>query len=131
MSKYDVYVYDDKSSAMHASSGSSLKDKLIGITYDDLVNMFGEPVLKPEDSGDGKVNYEWVVDFEGDVFTIYDWKYFDEADFVKNKLGHDGGISFHVGGKGYTGNFVDFIDDAKAKGLRFGSNKDEDDELPF
>jgi hypothetical protein len=125
MSKPDLYIYDDKQAAYYAASGTSLKTKLIGITYDDLVSIFGDPVHQDGD----KTNFEWVVDFEGDTFTIYDWKYPDK-DYVKNELGHDGGISFHVGGKSYAGDFEDFIEDAKAKGLKFGDNK-EDDELPF
>lgn len=129
MSKKDIYVYDEKRAALHASSGSSLRTKLIGVTYDDLVGLFGEPVLKPEDSGDGKVNFEWVVDFEGETFTIYDWKYFDEADYVKNKLGHDGGISFHIGGSSYAGDFEDWIMDNKGKGVNYKG--EEEEELPF
>jgi len=129
MSKYDVYVYDDKRAASHAATGTSLKTKLIGITYDDLVSIFGEPIYGPGE-GDSSINFEWVVDFNGDTFTIYDWKYPD-ANYVKNELGHDGGISFHIGGKKYAGDFEDFIEDAKSKGLKFGSNKHDDDELPF
>ena len=124
MSKPDLYIYDDKEAAVYASRGSSLKSKLIGITYDDLVSIFGDPVIQSGDS----INYQWVVDFDGDTFTIYDWKYSDK-DYVRNELGHDGGISFHIGGKTYAGDFEDFIDDAKSKDLKFGDNKD--DELPF
>lgn len=120
----EVRAIQDKREAVAASNGTSLKTKLIGITYDDLINIFGEPVFK----GGDKINFEWVVEFDGDIFTIYDWKYPD-ANFVKDKLGHDGGISFHVGGKTYAGDFEDFIDDAKAKGTSI-SNEDSD-ELPF
>lgn len=121
----EVRAIQDKREAVAASNGTSLKTKLIGITYDDLIDIFGEPVFK----GGDKINFEWVVEFDGDIFTIYDWKYPD-ADYVKNELGHDGGISFHIGGKTYAGDFEDFIENAKAKGVTV-AGKQDDDELPF
>ena len=48
---------------------------LNGIYYRDLVNKLGEPTIIG--SGDDKVQYEWVMKFEGQVFTIYDWKTYD------------------------------------------------------
>ena len=121
----EINVITDKREASNLTAGSSLKSKLIGITYDDLESIFGEPVYK----GGDKINFQWVVEYDGDIFTIYDWKYPD-ADYVKNELGHDGGISFHIGGKTYAGDFEDFIDNAKAKGISV-AGKQEDDELPF
>ena len=49
-------------------------------SYDDLVEMFGEPAEFI--SGDGKVTFQFVVDYEieddygteSGTFTIYDWK---------------------------------------------------------
>ena len=98
--------------------GTSLKGYLsYGITYNDLVEFLDEPTFLPEDSGDGKVNYEWVVEFEGDngieVFTIYDWKV--DADWSKLNTGSENQDSFypsrwHVGGKDYAGDFIDFLE---------------------
>ena len=49
------------------TQGSSLKGKLkYGIKYNDLVDMFGIPTYLPKDSGDGKVNFEWVIEFENE-----------------------------------------------------------------
>ena len=121
----EINVITDKREAVNLTAGTSLKSKLIGITYDDLESIFGEPVIKGGDS----VNFSWVVEYDGEIFTIYDWKYPD-ANYVKNELGHDGGISFHIGGKTYAGDFEDFIDDAKAKGISV-AGKQDDDELPF
>ena len=122
----EVNVITDKREASNLTSGTSLKSKLIGITYDDLIGIFGEPVFGP---GDGdKTFFEWVVEFEGEIFTIYDWKS-PSVDYVKDELGHDGGISFHIGGKTYAGDFEDYIDDAKAKGTSISST--DSDELPF
>ena len=120
----EINVITDKREALNLTNGTSLRTKLIGVTYDDLISIFGEPVLK----GGDKTNFEWVVEYDGDIFTIYDWKYPD-ANFVKDELGHDGGISFHVGGKTYAGDFEDFIENAKAKGISVAGK--QDNELPF
>ena len=102
------------------TSGSSLKGYLdYGITYNDLVDTFGDPTFLPEDSGDGKVNFEWVVDFdfEGSIntFTIYDWKV--DAEWSKINTGTSDQDSFypsrwHVGGKDYAGDFIDKVSEA-------------------
>ena len=104
------------------ASGSSLKGYLdYGITYDDLVDTFGDPTFLPEDSGDGKVNFEWVIDFdfEGsiDTFRIYDWKV--DAEWSKLNTGRMeegnewfGGSRWHVGGKDYAGDFIDKVSEA-------------------
>lgn len=90
--------------------GTSLIGKLpIGISYNDLVSTFGEPTFLPEDSGDGKVNFEWVFHSKnGDEFTIYDWKTYD-AEFTKLNYGLSDFNEWHVGGVGYAGNFIEFI----------------------
>jgi hypothetical protein len=45
----------------------------IRISYDTLVEVFGEPTLGR--SGDGKIQVEWCLKFEdGIVATIFDWK---------------------------------------------------------
>ena len=102
--------------------GTSLKGYLdYGITYDDLVDTFGDPTFLPEDSGDGKVNYEWVIDFdfEGSIntFRIYDWKV--EAEWSKLNTGKMeeanewfGGSRWHVGGKDYAGDFIEKVSEA-------------------
>ena len=43
----------------------------IKTTYDQLVNVFGEPTTLEGD----KINVEWIIRFsDGTVATIYDWK---------------------------------------------------------
>ena len=98
--------------------GTSLKGKLgYGITYNDLVDYFGKPTFG--ESGDGKVNFEWVIDFEFEgsinTFTIYDWKV--DAEWSKNNTGYldqaeewFGGSRWHVGGKDYAGDFIEFVE---------------------
>src|SRR6056300_213135 len=103
--------------------GTSLKGYLdYGITYSDLIDTFGEPTYLPEDSGDGKVNFEWVIDFdfEGSIntFRIYDWKV--EAEWSKHNTGSSDQDSFfpskwHVGGKDYAGDFIEKVSEAVNK----------------
>lgn len=116
----DFTTYDSITSP--DTSGSSLKGYLdYGITYEDLVDTFGNPTYLPEDSGDGKVNFEWVIDFdfEGSIntFTIYDWKV--DAEWSKLNTGKMeeanewfGGSRWHVGGKDYAGDFIEKVSEA-------------------
>ena len=117
--KNQITVYDSLDAP--DTFGTSLKANLsYGISYYDLVNYLGEPTFVPEDSGDGKVNFEWVVEFETEengieVFTIYDWKV--DAEWSKNNTGYLdqanewlGGSRWHVGGKGYAGDFVEYLE---------------------
>ena len=102
--------------------GSSLKGYLkYGITYNDLVEFLGQPTFLPEDSGDGKVNFEWVVEFDNgegyiETFTIYDWKT-ESPEWSKLNTGSESqleewfGSRWHVGGKGYAGTFIDFLEE--------------------
>jgi len=53
--------------------GTSLKGYLVGYAYDDLVEGLGEPTYKKE-SLDGKTQKEWNVEYEGRLYSIYDWK---------------------------------------------------------
>lgn len=55
---------------------------LDNVNYKELIDVFGEPTYTPEDSGDGKVNYEWVIFHDDQIFTIYDWKTYD-TDYTK------------------------------------------------
>ena len=114
----DFTVYDSIDAP--DTSGTHLKGYLdLGITYEDLVDTFGNPTYLPEDSGDGKVNFEWVVDFDFEgsfnTFTIYDWKV--DAEWSKLNTGTSDQDSFypsrwHVGGKDYAGDFIDKVSEA-------------------
>ena len=63
-------TYDDK------VNGTFKIGSLEGLYFKDLVNKLGEPTLIG--SGDNKVQYEWLMEFEGEIFTIYDWKTYDK-----------------------------------------------------
>lgn len=98
---------DSKLEANKATNGTHLVGKLTGITYKDLVNAFGEPTFFPEDSGDGKVNFEWVFKFGDEVFTVYDWKV--SQDYAKHIMGRMDEIQFHVGGKTMPEKFTEYV----------------------
>jgi hypothetical protein len=82
--------------------GSSNKG-YINATYGQLIASLGEPTYD-EPSGDDKVQVEWVVEFNDEIFTIYDWKTFSR-EYTENKL-----MEFNIGGKSYAGDFIDALD---------------------
>jgi hypothetical protein len=90
----DIEKIEDKEWARKATFMSSFRTYLGGaVSYNDLIDTFGEPTFTPEDSGDGKVNYEWVFIHDGAYFTIYDWKTYD-AETTRTEY-----TNWHVGGK--------------------------------
>lgn len=66
------------------TAGTSLKGYLTGVTYADLVRAFGQPTY-PEPSGDGKVQKEWVFNWKGNIYTLYDW-YTKDAGYTMTEL---------------------------------------------
>ena len=112
-----ITVYD--SSDAPDTSGTHLLGHLsYGITYDDLVDYLGFPSFG--ESGDGKVMNEWVVEFETEengvqLFTIYDWKV-ESSEWSKKNTGtleqkdEWFGSRWHVGGKEYAGDFIEFVE---------------------
>jgi hypothetical protein len=73
-----------------STNGTSLQG-YVWTTYDKLVELLGEPNAGP--SGDGKVNCEWLLDIDGTVCTIYDWK----LSSIPKDL-----YCWHIGGKDET-----------------------------
>ena len=88
--------------AAELSMGTSLKG-YINATYSQLVETLGEPTYN-EPSGDNKVQVEWVVEFEGNIFTIYDWKTYSR-EFTENEL-----TTFNVGGATSAFNFIEEVE---------------------
>jgi len=82
-------------------------------SYNQLVEVLGEPTYM-EESGDGKTNTEWVVEYKGEVFTIYDWKL-----WMSLKNSPNTSYRWHIGGKGSffkdTPSSDEFIDELEAK----------------
>ena len=88
--KYQILHKDD---VKNLTNGTFRVGTLNQVTYRELLNIFGPPTYYPEDSADGKVKFEWVLFNGKDVFTVYDYKTYDE-DYTRNEL-----TTWSVGGK--------------------------------
>ena len=93
----------DREEALERIQGTSLKGHLYGVTYNDLVNLFGEPTF-PEPSGDDKVQVEWVIEHDEEVFTIYDWKTYSRRETTEELT------EWNVGAKVYAGDFITMVE---------------------
>ncbi len=101
-----IKVIRNEQEALRLLGGTSLAG-YINSDYMGLELALGEPVFDTE-SGDGKVQVEWVVQFKGNVFTIYDWKTYDR-DFTLCELN-----TFNIGSKarGYeVAEFIEFLEE--------------------
>lgn len=93
----------NETDALAVVGGTSLKGYLSGYTYSQLVEALGEPTF-PEASDDGKVQKEWVFSDDGLVFTIYDWKTYNEECTTTQLQG------WNVGGKTSAYNFIAWVE---------------------
>jgi hypothetical protein len=88
----DEDEHEDPMSFTHGANttGTSLKG-YITASYDELVRVFGDPDVGPNDRNQDKVTCVWELTFgDGTVATIYDWK---EG---KTPMGK---YSWHIGGR--------------------------------
>jgi len=74
-----------------------------GIKFNDLHKAFGTPTYN-QPSGDGKVQREWVFEYKGNIFTIYDWKTYD-LNYTLNEYDR-----WHVGGKTSPDEFIAIVE---------------------
>jgi len=73
------------------ANGTSFHDVTITATPQQLITILGEP---NNNSGDGKVNMEWVCENnDGVLITIYDWK-------ENRPINNNENIKWHIGGRG-------------------------------
>lgn len=91
---------------LHEEADATWKiGSLKGLYFRDLVNKLGEPTVIG--SGDDKVQYEWIMKFEGEIFTIYDWKTYD-VEYTEQEL-----TTWSIGGNDdsatIVNEFKDFI----------------------
>ena len=107
-----LYKIQNQKKALELIGGTFLVGNIIGPTYSELVELMGEPTFS-EESGDGKIQKEWVIRDGNDVFTIYDWKTFDK-NYTENVL-----VRWNVGGKTSAGDFIEKIE--KKIQEKFGS----------
>lgn len=56
---------------------------LTGLFFRDLVEKLGKPTVVG--TGDSKVQYEWIIEFEDRIYTIYDWKTYN-AEYTEYEL---------------------------------------------
>jgi hypothetical protein len=92
----------DLNKARELVTGSSFKTMVCGFKYSDLVKVLGEPTY-PNGSADCKVQIEWVVEFNGNGVSIYDWKTYDR-EWTMNKL-----MCWHIGCKYDAAEFVEYL----------------------
>ena len=83
-------------------SGTSLQG-YINATYSQLLEVLGKPTYD-DPSGDDKVQVEWVVEFGGNIFTIYDWKT-GSREYTENEL-----MEFNVGGTISASDFISAVE---------------------
>ena len=75
-----------------STDGTSFHGITIRATVEQLTKAFGDPTMD-SNWGDDKVNFEWEMETEdGEVFTIYDWKYY-------RPLKLDEYVIWHIGAK--------------------------------
>jgi hypothetical protein len=72
------------------------------ITYNGLVNILGYPTYN-EPSGDNKTQVEWTIEFEGNLFHIYDWKTYNR-EFTLNSL-----ETWNIGGNTEPSKLIEYI----------------------
>jgi hypothetical protein len=78
----------------NAVDGTSFKG-YIKATRSQLESVFGKPSYETP-SGDDKVTTEWVVEIDGTLATIYDWKRYELGTPDSDEL-----IYWNIGGKKY------------------------------
>jgi len=81
-----------------AADGTWKIGNLTGLFFRDLVHKLGKPTVVG--SGDDKVQYEWIMEFEGRIFTIYDWKTYD-AEYTEYEL-----FNWSIGGNDQSAEIV-------------------------
>lgn len=102
MKKEQFKIFD----TLHEEADATWKiGSLKGLYFRDLVNKLGEPTVIG--SGDNKVQYEWIMHFEGEIFTIYDWKTYD-VEYTEQEL-TTWSIGGNVGSATIVNEFKDFI----------------------
>jgi hypothetical protein len=66
------------------TNGTHKTNTLRGVTYYELFNTLGQPTYD-NDSHSDKVQVEWVIEWQDEVYTIYDWKTYDR-EYTINEL---------------------------------------------
>jgi hypothetical protein len=70
--------------------GTSFHGSYINSSVNKLIKVLGKPDIDDNGCND-KVNFDWWMEYNGTIFTVYDWKEY-------RKLDLDEEICFHIGG---------------------------------
>ena len=74
-----------------SASGTSFFGDVFQAKPSDLRTILGQPKFETNDGKD-KTNLDWIMETEsGEVFTVYDWKYY-------RPLNEDEMVQWHIGG---------------------------------
>jgi len=85
------------------SNGTSRVGYLDKVDYNDLVKLFGEPIYTTP-VGEDKTQKEWLIEYQDEIFTIYDWKYYD------TDVTTAGEIQWNIGGKTNPMYLIEYIE---------------------
>ena len=73
-----------------STDNTSFHGITVRATVNQLIQAFGHPSME-YNTGEDKVNFEWKMETdEGEVFCIYDWKYY-------RPLSSDEIVTWHIG----------------------------------
>jgi hypothetical protein len=111
-----VFEIVDQVEALEKTTGTFFVGRLLGFSYDDLVGILGQPTF-PRASSDDKVQKEWVIEFNDNIYTIYDWCTYIE-DYTMNNL-----KDWNIGGFTSidTDELINYLKDAKTKNIHRAS----------
>jgi len=85
-----IFNYQNLGDDYSLTNGSSYCGKF-ECSKQDLINLIGEPVWGL--SGDEKSQHTWVCEYENQIFTIYDYKYYRELSDTEIVIWHVGGFT--------------------------------------
>ena len=79
-----------------SAGGTSFHNTTFKATPNQLMELLGKP-YNYYNNGSDKVNIDWTMETEtGDVFTVYDWKYYQPLDMDTIYEWHIGGMSRNI-----------------------------------
>jgi hypothetical protein len=107
-----VFVTSEQMEAIRRLTGTYNIGRLDGFKYYNLIEILGQPTFSMT-SDEGKVQKEWVIEYDDNIFTVYDWKTYDE-EFTMSEL-----TSWRIGGFGNSSlnEFINFLNDEKTKDI--------------
>ena len=98
----ELIVFDEMDAV--STDGTSLKGGVMA-SYNQMVKALGEPTFS-EPSADNKVNIEWVMRFNDEVYTAYDWKNYGNSPADNpNQV-----INWHIGGHRSAFDLIEYLE---------------------